>query len=199
MCELSSYGIHDILACYSRAILFVAVIYGRLSYIYIQTCINICFTIQNGWEARNILCFLCLSKLDALLASLCYYSSYDWKARMRTMILGGVWFFETLMMIRCDFWYDLWWRRLHDRVYDSTDRIGAWGLVDINLIANNVTFTNHYHIEVPIYYITLHFWHPLSTTSLRAYDFPFPRSGDTVPFNLAVSVTPSSFSLLPEA
>lgn len=46
-------------------------------YTYIQTCINICFIIQNGWETGNIIRFLCLSNLDALFTSLCCYLFYE--------------------------------------------------------------------------------------------------------------------------
>lgn len=108
MCGISSHGIHDILTCYTRAILFMAVWFMDDFYTYIQTCINIFFTIQNGWESRNIIFFLCLSKLDALFTSLCYYSFHEWEAWMRILLLGCMWFFETSMMIRCNILYDSW-------------------------------------------------------------------------------------------
>lgn len=132
-CGISSHGIHDILACYTRAIsLGGCVIYGRLLYIYIQTCINICFPTQNGWETGNIICFLCLSKLDALFTSLCYYLFHERESSNEDIAFWGcIWCFETSMMIRCNILYDLRWRWLRERVYDRIDRIGAWGHVDM--------------------------------------------------------------------
>lgn len=84
------YSLHTGLV-YSRYIsLRGSVIYGRLLYIYIQTCINICFVIQNGWENGNIIRFLCLSNLDLSLQAYVIIYFMNGEAQMRTMLFLGL-------------------------------------------------------------------------------------------------------------
>lgn len=110
--------------------LFVAVWSMDDFYTYIQTCINICFTIQNGWEDGNIIRFLCLSNLVALFTGSCYFLFYEWGS------LNGDITFSWLacgatMMIRRNTMFNLRWRMIG--VYDRIDQIGTWDLVDIKL------------------------------------------------------------------